>query len=387
MKRAILFSKRICALALCLAMSMAYVSHADTTQEKLDDTNSKINALQQQKKNKTDKLLNLNEYKDTLAKELQDLDAQLGRISAGLADLEERMNGLNALIQEKEASLAQLELRSKEQYESMKKRIKYTYENGQENPIAILLSSKSIADFLNRSEYAAAITNYDREMLDEYVNTIHEIGDEKTKLQEERAQAEAVKQETEAKQGEVSALIEEKRQKISSTKSEISEAEDEIAGYDEEIDRQRAYEEELEEQKAREDAARLEEIRRQETEQNLQSVSITPAGGDEALLAALIECEAGAESYEGKLAVGSVVLNRVASKSFPNTVVGVIYQGGQFSPVASGRFAAVLARGASGSCVKAAKEVLGGRRTIDALYFRRNNGLIDGTVLGGHVFY
>ena len=80
-------------------------------------------------------------------------------------------------------------------------------------------------------------------------------------------------------------------------------------------------------------------------------------------------------------------MNRVASSYFPNTVVGVIYQGGQFSPVASGRYATVLARGAESSCVQAARDVLAGNRTIGALYFRRNTGTIEGTVIGNHVFY
>ena len=93
------------------------------------------------------------------------------------------------------------------------------------------------------------------------------------------------------------------------------------------------------------------------------------------------------ELEEGKLAVGSVVMNRVASSYFPNTVVGVIYQSGQFSPVASGRYATVLARGAESSCVQAAREVLAGNRTVSALYFRRNTGAIPGTVIGNHVFY
>lgn len=69
------------------------------------------------------------------------------------------------------------------------------------------------------------------------------------------------------------------------------------------------------------------------------------AAGDQALLAALIYCEAGGESYEGQLAVGSVVMNRVRSQAYPNSVSGVIYQGGQFSPVASGRLATVLGSG------------------------------------------
>ena len=82
-----------------------------------------------------------------------------------------------------------------------------------------------------------------------------------------------------------------------------------------------------------------------------------------------------------------MVINRVRSSYFPNSIAGVIYQSGQFSPVASGRFATVLAEGADESCVQAAAEVLGGRITIDCLYFRRNTGAIEGTVIGNHVFY
>ena len=128
------------------------------------------------------------------------------------------------------------------------------------------------------------------------------------------------------------------------------------------------------------------EIKAQEAE-GADGSKVQTQAGDLELLAALIECEAGGEPYEGKLAVGSVVLNRVASSHFPNTVVGVIYQSGQFSPVASGRFATVLARGADASSTQAAQEVIGGRITVKCLYFRRNNGTIQGTVIGNHVFY
>ena len=53
-------------------------------------------------------------------------------------------------------------------------------------------------------------------------------------------------------------------------------------------------------------------------------------------MASIINCEAGSEPYQGKLAVGIVVMNRVSSKSFPNSIKGVIYQKGQFSPVRNG---------------------------------------------------
>lgn len=69
------------------------------------------------------------------------------------------------------------------------------------------------------------------------------------------------------------------------------------------------------------------EIKRQEAENNGE-FSYVPSDSDLYLLGAIIQCEADGEPYEGKLAVGSVVMNRVRSSYFPNTVSGVIYQSG-----------------------------------------------------------
>lgn len=113
----------------------------------------------------------------------------------------------------------------------------------------------------------------------------------------------------------------------------------------------------------------------------------TASAGDLELLSTIIYCEAGNQPYEGQLAVGSVVMNRVASSSFPNSVSGVIYQSGQFSPVTSGRFAYALGAGLGSSCRSAAQAVLSGTRTVNCLYFMVNTGTIDGIVIGDHVFY
>ena len=397
MRKRIRYKVQILTLLLCLTFGMAIVSHAETTQDKLNDTASKIDELEQRKQEKEKELERLNQYKSNLSGELQQLDTQLYNISADLEELEQQLDVTNASIAEKEAGIEKMEKKSEEQYENMKRRIKYIYENGQGNIMEILLASKSISDFLNRSEYAAAITNYDRDMLDVYIETLHAIEDEKERLEEKRQEEEYLKKEKEEKQNEVHTLIEEKKVKINAAQGQISDAENTLGGYEEEIEKQKAYEDELEKKKEKEEAERLEQLRKQKEQgkeqdkgkekQQPEDIKVIPAQGDEALLAAIIECEAGGEIYEGKLAVGSVVMNRVASSSFPNTVVGVIYQSGQFSPVASGRFATVLAKGAGSSSVKAAKEVLAGKRTIDALYFRTNNGLIDGTIIGNHVFY
>ena len=110
---------------------------------------------------------------------------------------------------------------------------------------------------------------------------------------------------------------------------------------------------------------------------------------DLAMVSAMIECEAANQPYEGKLAVGSVIVNRVNSPKFGNTIQSVLYAPSQFSPVASGRFAIVLARGANAECTRAANEVLNGHITIAALYFHVYDSTVDkgGTIIGDHVFY
>lgn len=107
------------------------------------------------------------------------------------------------------------------------------------------------------------------------------------------------------------------------------------------------------------------------------------------LLASIIYCEAGGESYEGKQAVGAVVCNRVRSSRYPDTLHGVIYASGQFSPAMSGKLDRVMERGnIPQSCYDAAKDALSGYTNVgDCLYFRRNNGTRQGTVIGNHVFY
>jgi len=106
------------------------------------------------------------------------------------------------------------------------------------------------------------------------------------------------------------------------------------------------------------------------------------------LLAALIHCEARGESYEGQLAVGAVVMNRVRSSAYPDTIHGVIYASGQFTPALNGKVDKVYASGKiNESCIKAAEEALSGVSNVgDLTHFRRNDGR-DGIVIGNHVFH
>ena len=106
------------------------------------------------------------------------------------------------------------------------------------------------------------------------------------------------------------------------------------------------------------------------------------------LLANIIYCEAGSESYVGKVAVGNVIMNRVKSASQPNTITEVVYAKGQFSPVRNGSLQRALSSDkADATCYQAAIEALAGAQPVgEKLFFRRNNGR-SGQVIGHHVFY
>lgn len=113
------------------------------------------------------------------------------------------------------------------------------------------------------------------------------------------------------------------------------------------------------------------------------------ANADEVtLLGALIQCEAGGGSYEGMVAVGSVVMNRVRSGAYPGSISGVIYQAGQFPPALSGSVANVMANGVRSACLQAAREAIGGvDNTNGALSFRSASSGYSGTVIGANVFF
>ena len=106
------------------------------------------------------------------------------------------------------------------------------------------------------------------------------------------------------------------------------------------------------------------------------------------LLAALIQCEAGGECYEGQVAVGAVVMNRVADPRFPETIAEVIYQPGQFTPVKHGKVDRVLASGnIYESCLEAAREAVSGVSNVGTATRFRRGTRADGIVIQHHVFY
>ena len=331
-----------------------------------------ISAMEGKKQELEDYLSDLNAQYEELTNVISDLSVQAGEKENQLKDIQKKL---------KKAQKA-----SDKQYEDMKLRIQYMYENGGTTALQTLFSSKDLAEFLNTAESVSKISQYDRNMLPAYQELTEQIKKQKKELEEQKEDLTVLQQEKQKEQEKVNSLIEDTQKKIQESSEKIEDAQSDVESIDAKIEKMIEYEKQLEIQKAKEDAARLAAIKKQEQE-NRSNVTYAPAQSDAYLLAAIIQCEARGEPYDGKLAVGSVIMNRVRSSYFPNTVSGVIYQGGQFSPVASGRLAYRLEQGVASDCMSAAQAVLGGTSTTNCLYFRVNNGIIEGTVIGNHVFY
>ena len=137
--------------------------------------------------------------------------------------------------------------------------------------------------------------------------------------------------------------------------------------------------EEVNERKKREKAERAKLIA------NLGPVAIDTT--DDVLLAALVQCEAGNQPYEGQLAVAAVVMNRVRSGAYPNTVAGVIYASGQFGPAGSGKVEAQVAAGVKDSCLQAAHEAISGQTNVGTATHFKRVGAHEGVEIGAHVFW
>lgn len=401
-----IFRKTICLAAAVILFAASLDAAASQTNSKLKNTGKKIGELEKQKEDAQEKVGDLKEEESSLKGELAGLNQELSDVSAQINDLEVRIVDKKEEIQTTGRELKEAENIEARQYESMKLRIRFIYENGNADLISAILGSRSIADLLNKVEYVEEMNRYDRQMLSDYEETCKQISAKKKSLKKEKKELVAMQESMEQKEEQVNGLIAKTQSSIQSKQDEISNAQETVADYEAQIAKMKAYEEELERKKAEEAKKRAAAQKAAEQKKSgtgsgtdsgtgSGSAPAAPSGGgnvtanasDLAMLAAIVECEAGGESYEGQLAVASVVVNRVKSGSFPNTISGVIYQSGQFSPVASGRFAVVLAQGAGSSCTQAASAVLSGNTNVNFLYFCRASSGVEGTVIGNHVFY
>ncbi|MBQ6696610.1 MAG: cell wall hydrolase [Lachnospiraceae bacterium] len=358
---------------------------APSTQQQIDAAKQDKDELEQIMDEHEKELKGLKGEQNDLQKKLSELNAQLVEVSNRLADLEEQIADKKIEIEDTQESLEEALATEARQYECMEKHIKFSYERGGLDWLAAILSAESFADILNFGTYFEQVASYDDKMLEQIIETREFIQSEEIRLNQEKQELDILLADAEAERNKVNGLITEVSTSIADYADQIEDAEKAAKAYEakmKELEKDLKY---LEKKLAQEIA--LAQAAANAKWRDISDIQF--AEGDLYLLANLIYCEAGGEPYQGQVAVGAVVMNRVRSAKFPDTVVGVIYQKRQFSPVASGRLELALSiNKATPSCYKAAQEAMSGITNVgDCLFFRTPIPGLTGINIGGHVFY
>lgn len=398
-KRMLIFSM-VCLLGFTQAAGQpVWAASLDELEQQKQQTQQDAQDAKQDLEDAKDRTDSLQEEAEALEGEYRSLNSQLQSVAGQISDTEEAIATTSEDIDDLNTQLAEAQQKAREQYEAMKKRIQYMYENGNDSMLISILSSGSIAEFVKRAEYAYSIARYDQQMLEQYDQLQQDIAAKTAELQNKQTQLSSYQDTLSAKHQEMDTLVNNAGASLSAKNQEVSAAQMSEAEFEARIAELEAYEKRLDEQIADEQLRLAQQIAQEEQESGQKEDTSGALEGytqsDLTLMAAIIQAEADNQSYEGKLAVGSVVMNRVKSSKFPNTVSGVIYQKNQFAPVNDGHLALILERGPNETCYRAARQVLEGYRNVEYLFFwtvdlaneRDIWDITYGVVIGDHYFY
>ncbi|MDE7431740.1 MAG: cell wall hydrolase [Lachnospiraceae bacterium] len=403
-----------------IAFTVCYKVVGNATQNNMSDLESEKKSNEENLSSYEQQASGLLETKTSLENLVSGLNSEIALINEKIADIEKQIADKTLQIEATGEELESAKISEQKQYDDMKLRIKFIYEMGETSYFDVLLSGASFVNTLNKVEYVSELIKYDRTMMNKYQDTMRLIEEKEKSYQSEQQELLTLKEELSAQRQLIADKITSTNEQILLYADDIAAAEAAALEYERKIEaNRRAIEDEsrrieessiLEaesieranrERESREKASREESIRNEQGSSGKQEETTSPqnsgenkpnykpAADDIDMLAALIECEAGDQSYYGMLCVGAVVMNRISSSRFPNTLYEVIYQPYQFTPVTvSGRFALVLARGANETCYRAAREVLEQGNIVGSwLFFRMNDGSRQGEIIGDHVFY
>lgn len=431
MKRKLL--NKILCLTICCSMALGIFSDtflnvfavSEETQNAIDQTEQEKDKLEKDLKEQEQKKDQLENKKSTAEQKLSNLKEQYKSIASDLAALEKKCEEKEKEITVKTAELEEATAVQEQQYENMKMRIQYMYEKPQDSLFGLFLNDFSIVEIINRVDNTVKIQEYDRVQLEEYTENAEKIELQKQELEEARVELLKLMDEAKAQQEKVSQLQKQTSSSIKDYLNQIASAEESIGNTEAALQEKskalnalykKAQDEEAAERrrKAEEDAKRLQEalangtIKPEDSGIVYGELNLTQAEMD--MLTAIIYCESRGEPYDGQMAVGYVVMNRVRSTKFPNSLEAVLRQSKQFEPVGSGRFDIVLTaywekvpgvidENAWNSCQRAAMvSVNGGSNVGESLFFRTHKPVpqlaenleaagVPYWIIGNHIFY
>ena len=212
-------------------------------------TNDVIKQSEEEKKNAESSKAALKKGLTDVKQLIADLESAKGELETYIIKLDDDLALINENIgmiegqiedKQKEIEKTRLELedaiwQSQQQYGLMKKRIQFVYEKGQTSNIEMILNSSSFVDFLNRAEYVNQLSEYDRKMLDKYIETTQNISDIKIRLEDEEAELEEAHEALENEQASLEELISAKENQIVAYQTDITNKEAAVKEYEAEI--------------------------------------------------------------------------------------------------------------------------------------------------------
>lgn len=241
-------SKKIISLLLCMAVVFGLpdtsyaISYSDITSDAIREKENQILEAEQKKEELENNLSNLEEMKEELENSRDDLKKYVEELDIKLAEIEAKIEELNVLITLKEAEVAEAENDLAEaietetaQYEAMKLRIQFMYEQGESNYFAMLLSAENFSDMLNKADYIEQLSAYDRQKLDEYAATTEYVRICKAELEAQKSLLDEAKAVQVTEQQTVEGLITEKQETLTAYETDIANKEAAIAEYEEQL--------------------------------------------------------------------------------------------------------------------------------------------------------
>ena len=222
---------------------------AYATKTEADSAREEMSSLESEKKKVEATLKELETLKSDAAAYVKQLDASLSALDGELERLAGQISDKEGEIVAAQEELEAAKIVEQEQYDSMKLRIQYMYERGETSFLDLVVGAQSISEMLNRAEYIAQISRYDREKLTEYAQAKEDIAVREARLEAEKGELLTLQESTQAKQASVETLMAEKTAELANYETQIAGAQGQISEYEKDIEAQeakiRAIEEEM----------------------------------------------------------------------------------------------------------------------------------------------
>ncbi len=221
---------------LCFGLALeTQAANVDEAKKKVEEAQEQAEeAEKEQKQAEEDKKAaeaeqeNLEAEKAEAETAKQELADELSEILSQMDELQEKISAKEAEIDEITEELVQAQVKENDQYEAMKLRIKFMYENGDEQLLQILFEAEDMSDFLNKAEYISTVSDYDREQLEEYEKVVEQVQEEQDKLQAEYDELEDLQNQLIDQQNQLEILISDRENEISSLEGDIQASQEQI---------------------------------------------------------------------------------------------------------------------------------------------------------------